>query len=147
MKKLIALLLLSSILLTIPSYASEIDLTQYSIEDLVALRDRITEELANKGYTESEIMPSGEYVAGKDIAVGTYDISYVPSEDENAYNWASMHIYPSETQTNYEDELESYVLGAQNCRIRLEEGNLLELICYSGTVYISKAPESSIFMQ
>ena len=58
-------------------------LTEYTVDELLLLRDMIDRELDNRGYSEEEnsgskkpvSVPQGEYTIGSDIPAGTYSLS------------------------------------------------------------------------
>ena len=139
MRKLIGLLLLSSMLFALPVHATEIDLSHYSIEELVALKDRIIEELTKQGYSEDEEIQSGTYIVGVDIAAGVYKIF---SKDEKAL--VNVFVY-ADAEAKKSFDATMYSASYSGLRLRLEDNNILVIGPTTRQFYISKAPESSIF--
>lgn len=75
MKKIISLLVL--ILMLVPSvgFSEVIDLTQYDDATLLNFLSGVTQEVdIRPGTTDYVLFPSGFYVGGIDIPVGSYDI-------------------------------------------------------------------------
>lgn len=75
MKKIAAFLLALVLCLgSFPAFA-DVDLSAYTQEELLALRDSINQELLKRGIEKEVEVPPGIYVVGEDIPAGTYTIT------------------------------------------------------------------------
>ena len=74
MKKVIALIT-TVFLLTQTVLATEVDLQDMTLEDLITLRTAIAQELMDRGELKSATVPAGNYTVGTDIPVGNYSIT------------------------------------------------------------------------
>ena len=70
MKKLICIVLI----LMLPVIALADDLSSMSYEELLTLRQQITAEIMSRPEWKEVEVPSGIWIVGKDIPVGTYSI-------------------------------------------------------------------------
>lgn len=103
MKKVLVLLL-SLMLLTITAHAESvesIDILNMDTEDLVALKSQIEAILTERNAQDEDLMLSGRYEVGVDIAAGKYNF-YL--KDDSTIS--QIHVYPSkedmDTKTNGE---------------------------------------------
>lgn len=77
MKKIVAFLLALLLCLgSFPAFAN-VDLSAYTQEELLALRDSINMELLKRGIEKEVIVPIGTYEIGVDIPEGVYTINTV----------------------------------------------------------------------
>ncbi len=75
MKKIVALLLALMLCLgSFPAFA-DVDLSAYTQEELISLRDLINQELLKRGIEKAVEVPPGIYIVGEDIPEGTYTIT------------------------------------------------------------------------
>lgn len=92
---IIALVLIVGVFSTI-AYAQsgsheKIDLTEYSLEELIELHEDVRAELIDRLHlNEDALIGRGEYVVGKDIKAGTYtftvmETDYRDGEADNAF--------------------------------------------------------------
>ena len=88
MRKLIAFLLV--MIFIIPSTVCAENLSQMSLDELYALRQKISSEILSRSKWESVTVPPGFYVVGEDIPAGHWTIKYTP----NSY---SVVLYFSKT--------------------------------------------------
>ena len=90
MKKWIMLLLalLIAACTTIAS-AEEIDLTGLSDDEIVALMDRVQEEIVARHIEGTATLAGGTYIAGKDIPAGSYVYTCLATGDD----WGNVTIY------------------------------------------------------
>ena len=84
------------LLLSIPVFAEtdvieRIDLSGMTVEELLQLKNSVESELLNREGMVN--IPEGEYVAGRDIAPGTYIITPVNGNPKNGGLIWSMTIY------------------------------------------------------
>lgn len=98
MKKPISIIAIVLVFLSLASFtfandvtkSNILDLSGYSVEELLQIRDEVDKELFNKGGFV--IVEEGIYVVGKDIGAGTYIIKPYPKE-ENDYSDIIYSIY------------------------------------------------------
>ena len=117
MKKLIAIVMA---LITVfgMAYSETIDLDAMSVDELVELRNDVIEALYSKNGAVS--LPEGRYVAGKDIAVGTYTI--VQCEDDT---WSTIGIY--ESLDGEEPKYSNHIYDHAEMSVTLTEGEVLDV--------------------
>lgn len=84
MKKLVSILLVLFIGFSIVGIAEEkIDLKSFEDEEIIELRNKINEEIENRGleniiaYDESDVISNGSYICDSDIPEGTYTIKII----------------------------------------------------------------------
>ena len=76
MKKALLITLVLLLLFPIVSMAAQkIDLSTYTVEELIELKTAIDSELIDRGATKSANIPTGDYVVGQDFPAGTYTIT------------------------------------------------------------------------
>lgn len=90
MRKAICVLL-CAIFLTAPVLASDVDLSGYSVEELLELQDKVNDALFEKGGLT--VLSPGTYNVGIDIAPGTYVVKPHPTEDSGYIRYS---VYKSE---------------------------------------------------
>ena len=86
-KTIIASMVLAIGLITSPVMASEqstIDYDSMSTEELVALRDEINAQIADRGG--DNVLPQGTYEVGKDIKAGQYKVFGCKGYDSSCFN-------------------------------------------------------------
>lgn len=139
MKKICLVLALIFVLLNASAYAEGIDLSGMSNEEVEALMQQAKDELLSRGVIRSGTLLKSAYVAGQDIACGTYTVSkpdgeyalsYIVLKDMDAYQNYDMWDFDED----YGD-LEN-VFGNEQGRIILEEGNVLYII--NGSMYLEQ---------
>ena len=111
MKKLLSILM-SLLLFAVPAFASELDFSAYSVEELIQMRDAIDDALVEKdGLVLAEV---GTYVVGTDIGAGAYILKPY-AVDEGKLGVLNYTIYLSEAaQTEYSQALSAYNTAYQN---------------------------------
>lgn len=72
MKKI--LLVLLALLLALPAFAEDIDLSGMSFAELVALKERINLAMWECDEWQEVVVPQGLWVVGKDIPAGTWTV-------------------------------------------------------------------------
>ena len=124
MKKLMVILLLVCLVLPITVLAdvSLPDLTEYTTEDLVALKTLIAQEMLERGIEKQATIPIGKYTIGVDIPAGTYSVKPVKSGFD-------FKIYPNANKTGAFDSIYyEYVRSTESIgKIELLEGQILEI--------------------
>lgn len=138
MRKWMALLwALTVMLCTGFALAEGIDLAELSDDALVALMNRIQEEIVARHIEGTATLPGGAYIAGKDIPTGAYIFTCLATGDD----WGNVTIYSDEgegKQLFWEvvmapDEGEA----PESFFITLREGDQLKSsVAFSLTVYV-----------
>ena len=97
MAKRIPIIVLAIMLLTSLALSEEIiDVSQYSIEELVQIRIVVEEEINNRiSHAQATLMP-GKYVTGIDIAAGSYIIMGLMDKAPNGYTPQILYAESSE---------------------------------------------------
>lgn len=129
-KKIVTLLctlVLSNTVLTATALASEIDLTQLNLEQLIALRSEINILIAENGG--ENIIGQGTFEAGIDIKPGTYDI--ICSKNAR-HGFINVEVYPSKADAENNENREVSQIwykeeAPESASINLKEGNVLIL--------------------
>ncbi len=129
-KRIFATVLAATMLCSISTVAAEKNLTEMSIEELLALKTSINEELSARTAGESNEIGNGIYVVGKDIKEGTFKFSMYPEEQPVI----AFKLYENEEQYDLSNSLMYELLhGKEPAYLSLEEGNVLEILG-SGTL-------------
>ncbi len=122
MKKFICLLL---VLCVVPIVAlSDVDLSSMSYEELVELNKNVIAEILSRPEWKEIVVPSGQWVVGKDIPVGFYSISpteyggYLRIKDERGKMLISQGIR-KETDAFWKYELKD------GYTVEIETGSLI----------------------
>ena len=114
MKKIVTFLVVFALISMLITGLSEsnVDLKSYSDDELMSLRDSISDELINRGVEFDVPFYPGMYVVGKDIRAGSYDIVlsgcgygdsiafYASNEDRENYNIMKFDSF-DENQEGY----------------------------------------------
>lgn len=139
MKKIL-LLVLSLMLFVVPGLAEDVstDLSTMSVDDLIALRKCVDNELDSRDFfSESEIY-SGTYVVGKDIKLGSYVI--VCAQTMSQYG-LEVRLYADEEMWRDSESLSRrYIDEGESLQIRLDEGMVVAL--FDGTATIRRTEPS-----
>jgi len=124
MKKIIVMLLLVclSLPLTVTADVSMPDLTEYSTEDLIALKTLIAQEMLERGIEKQATVPIGKYIIGVDIPAGTYTL-------KPAKSGFTIHVYPNVNKTGTYDYIYGEFVKSTEYigKIELPEGQVLEI--------------------
>lgn len=75
MKRIIAVLLVSILMMSGIAQAAEISLSDLSWEELIALREQISREMMARDQWQSVVVPQGLYQVGKEIPAGKWTVS------------------------------------------------------------------------
>lgn len=84
MKKILSLLI-ATVLLSVPTFAADIDITALSDTELVELDNKIQTELKIRQLDDLEIIQPGDYVVGVDIKEDSYMFTPVDKEKDTSY--------------------------------------------------------------
>ena len=123
MRKLV-LLLLCAIFVIRQVYAAEIDLSGYSVEELLALQDKVDSALFEKGGLT--VIELGTYTVGVDIAAGSYVLKPYPS-DKAGLGVLNYTVYRNEkSESKYEAAQNKYNTDYKNAKAAEEAGQVPE---------------------
>ena len=128
MKKILAIVLVFLFLFSNAIViAEEINLKSYDDDELLNLLSSVQQEIADRHIAKSANLPEGSYIVGKDIPVGTYDISVV----YNGSMWMDIYIYADGDEDNEKQDFTvfsngNYGDGTGNFYVDLVEGDLLK---------------------
>lgn len=130
------------LLITTPVMASDIDLTSMSTEDLVALKDSINTEIANRGG--DNVIGEGTYTVGTDIKSGNFKVTPMKGYDgyTTFYVFKDSAEYEDYKGGNYDAgdcviDLESYEEGNNDSgNLVLKDGEILYV--YRGNAVIEE---------
>ena len=109
MKKLIAVAMVLLMLgLSIAAVAespaknatAEFDFTGYSYDELIGIKEQLEAELQIRPEAGERILQTGQYVVGKDIAQGIYELGFVPAEEDDTYT--DWYIYDTKQMYDYD---------------------------------------------
>ena len=79
---------------------TDFDFTGYSYDELIGIKEQLDAELQKRPEAGERILQAGQYVVGKDIAQGIYDLGFVPAEEDDTYtNW---YIYDTKQMYDYD---------------------------------------------
>ena len=100
--------------------ALDIDLSNYSDDEIVALYEMVGQEIVSRKLGRSAKVPSGTYIVGVDIPAGKYKVERL---HDDSYDY--IEIYTDQTKElklTYES-----MWNDESCVISVEEGNALVL--------------------
>ena len=86
---LLCALVLAAGLLPAAVLAEAPDLASMSDEALLALYDRLNEEVVRRGLPRTATLPKGTYIAGEDLPAGRYIYTCLATGDE----WGNVTVY------------------------------------------------------
>lgn len=126
MKKIIALLLLVSVLLLFGSAYAE-DLSKLDDEQLIALSVAVNSEIIQRNLNKKVKVPTGTYIVGQDIPAGDYTIRPTGT-------FLRVDIYESEVKLGnrigiYSANQEEFI-----GKLSLKEGQIVE-ITFGGSTF------------
>lgn len=101
-----------------------IPFSELSIDELLAIEDRVHEELTDRRYLSDEIL-EGVYIAGKDIAIGSF-VFYMPEK----YGDDSARLFLYQSMDDYKAHkyiASPFVSDETGVSIILEEGYVLDV--------------------
>ena len=107
MKKILALVLGLLMLFSSAVVLGEVDLSGMNLEDLLQLRQDVDAAiLTNNGAV---ILQAGDYIVGRDIAAGSYVISFYQNKSNHSYG--KIIVYTSvDAMKTYDTALNDYQL-------------------------------------
>ena len=139
MKRIIALLCSFLVLYSTSALASDLDLTSYSIDELLALKGQISEELDNRGYYTEEVIPGGMYGVGLDLSAGTYDFRIADGDEDSV----TIYLYKGTKENPKQTLVNMWIVGSAFTRLELEEGMYVGVSAIDSNLLIKRADTSS----
>jgi len=134
MKKLIAIAILCVMLVT-SAYALELDLSELSVEELLALQNDVQVELQSKlSAFPSGFIDRGSYEVGVVLQAGTYTFTATYSNKDGGYVYVDVYASVSALDSSYSRVM---VVG-DTITISLESGMVLAL-AHGGGILVSAA--------
>lgn len=143
MKKLLSMIVLLAFTASISAAIAEtsFDFTSYSYDELIGIKELLDTEIATRPEAGERILQPGQYVVGKDIAPGVYDLGFVPAEEEDTYtNW---YIY--DTKQMYDYDVGRLFLGdLPRNEGRVQEGSSVKVELFDGDYFVIYRSAASI---
>ncbi len=85
---------------TIAAAEDDFDFSAFSYDELISVKEKLDAEIQLRPEAGERILQSGQYVVGKDIAQGVYELGFVAAEEDDAYtNW---YIYDTKQMYDYD---------------------------------------------
>ena len=82
--------LLAVLLLLVPAaVADTADLSALSDDEVIALLDKVNEEIVRRGINKTAKLPEGSYIAGNDLPAGKYIFTCLATGDD----WGNVTVY------------------------------------------------------
>ena len=128
MKKILAVLTIFVISFVGVTFAGveQMDLSSYSLDELVALRNSITEEISAR-LGDAGTIDLGLYEVGKDIKAASFEVTGLEGAEDDAY----VIIFDNREDLDATKTLQVHYLGAgESAIINLKEGQWLRINNY-----------------
>ena len=141
MKKFIVLILLLMLVVPVAMAEADFDFTGYSYDQLIGIKEQLDAEIATRPEAGARVLQPGQYVVGKDIAQGIYDVGFVPVEADDTYtNW---YIY--DTKQMYDYDVSRLFLGdLPRNEGRVQEGSSVKVELFDGDYFVIYRSAASI---
>lgn len=142
MKKLLALSLVLLLSFCSVAAAEGVDLSAMTLDELVALHERVDAEIDARIGCDPDVISAGVYVAGESIKAGKYNI--LSSEEHFGFTvatFASKALYEQAFAENNEAlaSFQCYVSSGESAFVQLDDGMVLLI---SDTALIEEAKAS-----
>jgi len=114
---------------------SPIDFSGYSLEELLEIRENLTNEVSSRPGGEKMVLGSGQYKIGDDLPVGVYTFKFVQNGDSDVSR-TEYYVYENESMYKYDIDrlwlgdmprVEGSLKGDGETRISLYPGEYLSL--------------------
>ena len=100
MKKILAVLI-ALMLTALCCFAAvaegTIDFSGYHLEELLTIRDDLTDEIASRPGGEKMVLGTGQYKIGEDLAAGVYTFKFVQNGDKDVARDRDYYVYENES--------------------------------------------------
>jgi len=112
-----------------------IDFSGYTLEELLTIRDDLTDEIASRPGGEKMVLGTGQYKIGEDLAAGVYTFKFVQNGDKDVTR-SDYYVYENESMYKYDIDrhwlgdmprVEGSLKGDGETRISLYPGEYLSL--------------------
>lgn len=139
MKRLACMLLTCLFLsMTIASAETSFDVSGYSLTELMEIRALVDDQISVLASIPSEELLPGKYVAGRDIAAGSYIVHGLMDKGPDGYTPQVLISDTIDQISNSEYRCYEYMENNEKWYVSLASGNVIEV--RSGTVSIEQAP-------
>lgn len=127
MKRLLSLTAVICLLISYAAFASDIDLTSLSDDDLQDLKFKVDAEVDSRGIGKSDVLSEGLYTIGEDIKEGTYVFYCLDLPTHNDLT-ARLYWYASKEDYDNNESIDSTPMKLGNTlRLELTEGMVLKV--------------------
>lgn len=118
MRKIIAILVGLIMLFSVPAFGETVPLSDMSTKELIdrynEVYDEITQRITDSACDSS--IARGQYLAGKDIALGEYEFTCTNAITEGEYEYAYISVYRILNPEEFEKQLDyTWYDGAEEC--------------------------------
>ncbi len=80
---------------------SPIDFSGYSLEELLEIRENLTNEISSRPGGEKMVLGSGQYKIGDDLPAGVYTFKFVQNGDSDVSR-TEYYVYENESMYKYD---------------------------------------------
>lgn len=124
--------------LSIASAEGTIDFSGYTLEELLAIREELSEEIAKRPGAVKMTLSYGKYRIGEDIPAGVYTFKF--SQVDEDIERTDYYVYENESMYKYDEDrlwvgdmprLEGELKGDGETRLNLYSGEIIKLY-YNG---------------
>lgn len=113
MKKVFVLVvMLITLVATVPAHAESIDLEALSLDELVTLRNRITDIISTQTVSSENEIFSGGYIVGEKIKPGKYILTFVRLVEDCSHGKVSL-LHKDESGVYFYDEVIGLSIGEE----------------------------------
>lgn len=139
MRRLARLLVACLFLITSTAFAeTSFDASSYSLAELMEIRALIDAQINTLAETPSEELVPGSYVAGQDIAAGSYVVHGLMDKGPDGYTPQVLIANSLEDASSWDYICWDYMKANEKWFFTVKAGNVIEV--RSGTVSIEQAP-------
>lgn len=112
-----------------------VDFSGYSLEELLEIRENLTNEISSRPGGEKMVLGSGQYKIGEDLPAGVYSFKFVQNGDSDVSR-TDYYVYENESMYKYDIDrlwlgdmprVEGSFKGDGETRISLYPGKYLSL--------------------
>ena len=139
MKKIVAIVIaaIMSIGIAGTCFAADVDLKSMSVEELIALKEAVVNELKERGELVDDAIGSGIFVVGRDIKEGVFLIT------NTAEQFFTYLLYDSEEDKEANKALDrGNVYSGGTVTVNLHEGQVLNLQAVTSATIVEQAAPS-----
>ena len=131
-KKVVSVLLTVGMVLSfaVMSHAADIDLSGYSDDEILALNEKVQQEIAARGIVATAEIVQGSYTAGKDLPAGRYDLTLLERDTFSQVFVTPAALVGTNPENTDDYSFYQYFGGSdvgKQWSITLEDGDVLEV--------------------